>query len=393
MSADSHTNLSIKEKENAWLVSPLIDLLFVAGGAVWILFSLHSLLFKGTLTGGVAELFLTISATGAIIFAETHTIATMLTLYGNKATREKHSFHGIWLAAICLGLILLGLIEKDLAPIYLKLYLLFIPHHFMNQCYGVALLYCFKRGYKIAGSEKLALRFFTESVAWYAVLKQLTYPSWSGMSLLNTKIPFWGPLPEHLCLLSGNIMNLAAAILVSIIVWKSFRGKDFLPLPSQLTILTGTLAFTLGPSLIGIYWLYVSAFFHGTQYLIIATARHYNAVNADKKAMGAYPLTFKNPAIKFLALSQLISICVYLVIPNIALLAGLEELKLGVILFALVNLFHILTDSAIWKLRDPLVRSHLTPSEGARIVARKETTKSRLCTPTNYFYQLSAKPK
>ena len=351
---------------NPWILNPVLDTIFGFGGLVWLFFFFHYFFLKGE----GSETLLAVSAVGALIFAESHTASTILTVYRTRATRRLFHNYTFGLATIGIALILFGLVIPGSAPLYIKIYLLLVPHHFMNQSYGIALLYCMKRSCKLGQLERISIRFFTQSVAWYAIFKQLTYRQWSGNSLLNVEIPFWGPLPEVFCDTSEKVLLVSVLTLAGVVVWRSLRKTSEtvsdaysapIPIPAQLTLLTGALAFTMGPAATGIYWLYVSAFFHGTQYLMIAAAKYAresneNGVNHIAPGAG---ILLKGPALKFLALSLMLSLLFYHGIPGLVDNLGFTVLQCGAIMFAILNIFHIITDSAIWKLGDRKTREIL----------------------------------
>lgn len=351
---------------NPWILNPVADTLFGFGGIVWLFFGFHYFVLNGTLQGSYAEALLLISASGALIFAETHTITTILTVYKNKDSRSKFSLYTKWLALVCIVLAVGGTFISGSASVLIKIYLLMVPHHFMSQSYGIALLYCMKRGYKISKWDKLILLIFVQSTAWYAVIRELTYRDWSGETFLLTKVPFWGPLPPLFCSLSEVILYASCASLIILIIYNALKHDKIFPIPAQLTLLTGATAFTLGPYATGIYWLYVSAFFHGTQYLMIVTAKHIKESNKDKtipaKEMTSHFL--KGPALQFLGLALLVSLSIYILLPKLPHLlnfhfVGIKQFEFAAIIFATMNFFHIITDGAIWKLKDQKTRASL----------------------------------
>jgi len=182
------------------------------------------------------------------------------------------------------------------------------------------------------------------------------------------EIPFWGPLPEVFCDTSEKVLLVSVLTLAGVVVFRSLdKSSDQndnsapIPIPAQLTLLTGALAFTMGPAATGIYWLYVSAFFHGTQYLMIAAAKYARESNKDgvEQSTPGASILLKGPALKFLALSFLLSLLFYHGIPGLVDNLGFTVLQTGAIIFAILSTFHIITDSAIWKLGDRKTREIL----------------------------------
>ncbi|HMO22612.1 MAG TPA: hypothetical protein PKC98_16765, partial [Candidatus Melainabacteria bacterium] len=55
---------------NPWILNPVLDTVFGFGGLVWIFFFFHYFFLKGE----GSETLLSVSAVGALVFAESHTV-------------------------------------------------------------------------------------------------------------------------------------------------------------------------------------------------------------------------------------------------------------------------------------------------------------------------------
>lgn len=351
--------VSAADRPYPWILHPVLDLVFGCGGIVWLLFAVHTLLIaQGAV---IPQALVSLSAIGVLIFSETHTASTFLVVYRNADVRSKFSLYTRWLALACVVLALLGITVPGVTPILVKIYLLMVPHHFIAQTFGIAMLYCIKRGYKISCWEREVLMLFLRSVTWFAVLRQLTYKEWSGKDFLSVPIPFWGPLPEWICNAAEYSMLFSAVLLCVMVLWRTLRTGEMLPVPAQLTILTGVSAFVLGPIATGFFWLYVSAYFHGAQYLMIVTAQRIKEHGLPEgmptsKIAGQL---FRGPALRFLGLTGLVSFGIYNLIPQALQYSGIQIMTSAAVIFTTVNFFHIITDGAIWKLKDKKVREQL----------------------------------
>lgn len=342
-----------------WILHPVLDMVFGCGGLVWLLFAIHSVMIaQGS---AIPQALVSLSAIGVLIFSETHTASTFLVVYRSEDVRSKFSLYTRWLALALLALALAGITVPGVTPILVKIYLLMVPHHFIAQTFGIAMLYCMKRGYKVGHWEKQVLMFFLRSVTWFAVLRQLTYKEWSGNNFLMVPIPFWGPLPEWICTAAEYSMMFSAVLLCMMVLWRTLRTGEMLPVPAQLTILTGVSAFVLGPVATGFFWLYVSAYFHGAQYLMVVTAQRIKEHGLPEgmptsKIAGQL---FRGPAMRFLGLTAVLSFGIYSFMPQILRFSGVEFMTSAAVIFTTVNFFHIITDGAIWKLRDSKTREQL----------------------------------
>lgn len=342
-----------------WILHPVLDLAFGCGGLVWMLFAVYSFFIaRGTI---VPQVLISLSAIGVLVFSETHTASTFLVVYRNSDVRSKFSLYTRWLALACLALALVGITVPGVTPILVKIYLLMVPHHFVAQTFGIAMLYCMKRGYKVGRMERHVMMFFLRSVTWFAVLRQLTYKEWSGSNFLMVPIPFWGPLPEWICTAAEYSMMYSAVLLCGMVLWRTLKTGEMLPVPAQLTILTGVSAFVLGPVATGFFWLYVSAYFHGAQYLMVVTAQRIkeHGLPEGMPTSKIAAQLFRGPALRFLGLTAMLSFGIYNFVPQILKYSGIEFMTSAAVIFTTVNFFHIITDGAIWKLRDSKTREQL----------------------------------
>ncbi len=350
---------SVEAKPYPWILHPLLDLVLGCGGIVWLLFGIHLFLLPGN-SADLAQLA-AISATGVIIFAEAHTAATFAVVYRNEEVCSRYRFYTGWLAQICFALAVAGIILPSLTPILVKIYLLMVPHHFLAQAFGVAMLYCMKRGYKVGRWERTALLYFVRSVTVYATIRQLTYREWSGDSFLGVEIPFWKVIPDFVTTASEHFMFFSAIILCGLVVVRSFRTGEIMPFPAQLVLITCVSAFVMGPQATGIFWLYVSAFFHGAQYLMIVIAQRIKDAGMPE-GMSTHHIArrlLSLAALRFVSLIALITFILYNAVPFALQHVGVASVGAAAAIFTTVNFFHIITDGALWKLRDPKLREQL----------------------------------
>jgi hypothetical protein len=346
-------------KPYPWILHPVLDLAFGCGGIVWLLYAIHSFIISQGAV--IPELLVSVSAIGILVFSETHTASTFLVVYRNADVRSKFALCTRWLALACVLLAIAGMTVPELTPILVKIYLLMVPHHFIAQTFGIAMLYCMKRGYKVGIWERQAISFFLGSVTWYAVLRQLTYKEWSGETFLMVQIPFWLQLPPEMCTAAEYSMLYSAIILCCMVMYRTIKTGEMLPIPAQLTILTGVSAFVLGPIATGFFWLYVSAYYHGAQYLMVVTAQRIkeSGLPEGMPTSKIASQLFRGPALRFLALAGLLSVSIYTLMPMSLSYVGIQALASAAVIFTTVNFFHIITDGAIWKLRDSKVRAQL----------------------------------
>lgn len=361
-----------------WILNPVADILMCCGGVVWMLFAYHYVGLSGS-DHGIAAGLITASAIGALFLSEGHTAATLVRAYGKEELREGLYLFTYAFPLLFAALAFMGTVVPGVAPVLVKLYLLIVPQHFMAQSYGIARLYCAKRKYTLGRYEMFALQVVTWMTIAFATLRQLTYKDWSGTTFLGQEVPMWGPLPEAFCISSQLVLMLAVVAFLFIQANRASREQRFMPLPALLTMATGVAAFTMGQAATGIYWLYVSAFFHATQYLAIVITTHLKETRA-KESPRSTPMTVvtalykkpnsptiqqrlenfvTSPLFKFCGLILLVSVFLYLGTPRILAEFGFNYSLAAAAIFSCINLHHAMIDSVMWKLRKKEVREAL----------------------------------
>jgi hypothetical protein len=344
-----------------WILHPAIDLMMCCGGLVWLLFAFHNFLVLPLHNEKLTALMslLVIIATHAL--SETHTSATLFRAYATTETRKRYSLYTKWAALACAALALAGLFIKGFTPVMAKVYMLWVVQHFTAQTYGLCLLYCYKNNYKLGDRDKLVLSGLLNLTAAYAIIRQLTYKEWNGNGFLAQTIPFWGPLPEWICTASMYSVVLAAAAFVAITAIKFAKERQILPLPAAFMLLTGVSIFVVGRDIAGVLWLYVPAFFHGAQYVVVTCAHHLKEKGLPEGTAPSemWRLLSSPTALKYLGSLLGAAVIIYIGVPRLLQDCGFDYTLTFATIFCAVNLHHFLTDQAIWKLRDPKLRKAL----------------------------------
>jgi hypothetical protein len=345
-------------KPYAWILHPAIDLFFVCGGIAWLLFALHYFVLGPNSGSSTVQTFVVIAALGTLLFSETHTVATLVRAYDKDSIREKFSLYTHWAAIICASLTLAGLFCKPLLPIFAKIYLLIVSQHFTAQTYGLVLLYCYKRQYPLSIWEKRLMSLLMQATMWFAVLRQCTYREWSGDIFLGQTLPFWGPLPEWIFLLAQAVLVAAGVAVAFMVLVKAIAEKQYLPLPSAMLLLSGVLIFVFGKQATGILWLYVPAFFHGSQYIVVSTSYYLKEQGLPENVPTSKiaSLLGQKRALRYLGFLILAGTFVYIGLPRILEQFGFNYQVAFAAIFTTVNFHHVLIDRVIWKMRDADVR-------------------------------------
>lgn len=336
-----------------WFVNAPCDYMLVCGGIAWLLFGIHFFILGGTGSGTMAGTLITASALGSLFLSEGHTAATLVRTYSKPELQKQFPLQTKWLPLSLIVMAAIGAAIPTFAHVLVKLYLLTVAHHVMAQAYGIARLYCIRHDYQLDKFQLLTLRMVIHGTVAFATLRQLTYKDWSGTTILGLEIPFWGPLPEPCFQFSQGYLLLSVLLFVGSIMKEAYVSGRTFPLPALITVGTGIAAFTMGQSATGIYWLYVSAFFHATQYLMVVIYSHWNENGLKNEALSKKlaTLTSNSSTSRMLGTVLLVSVFMYIGIPRILQHFGCDFTVTAASIFACINLHHVVMDRVLWRLR------------------------------------------
>lgn len=352
---DGSTNRPESTSTSKWILNPVLDYLLACGGLAWLLFGLHYFVLAGSTHGLAAQSLLTISSLGALLLGESHTAATLVHTYRSPELRNKFAFYTKLLPIFFFAIAAAGSFIPGVAAVLVKLYLLIVPHHFMAQSYGIARVYCVKHNYRLQDDERRALILLTWSTTIFAMVRQLTAFE-VPQPFLSQAIPQWAILPMPVFELARITLLGSIVMFVAVISLSAVREKRIFPLPALLTMATGITAFSLINSAHGIYWLYVSAFFHATQYFLTVLASHWNKQKIVSCQSRIKSLLTNSATTRMLGLTLLVSVFFYIGIPRILEAMGCNFLLVMASVFTVLNFHHTAVDGVIWKLRRKEVR-------------------------------------
>ena len=338
-----------------WILNPFLDYMLACGGLAWMLFGLHFFVLAGSTAGPAAQTLLTISSLGALLLGESHTAATLVHTYRSVELRNRFALYTKILPFFFLAIAAAGSFVPGVAAILVKLYLLIVPHHFMAQSYGIARVYCVKQNYRLQDDERRALLLLTWSTTIFAMVRQLTAFE-TPHPFLSQAVPQWAILPLPVFDLVRVVLVASIVMFISVIALRAVKEKRMFPLPALLTMATGITAFSLINAAHGIYWLYVSAFFHATQYFLTVLASHWNEHKIVSCEARIRSLFTNSATTRMLGLTLLLSVFLYIGVPRILESMGCNFLLVMASIFTVLNFHHTAVDGVIWKLRKKEVR-------------------------------------
>jgi hypothetical protein len=326
---------------NIWIISPVIDSLFICGGLVWLLYGLH--LFALTQTNHSQQLALlaAVSNLGFLFISETHTVSTIFVLdkkSGGVNTRN------MLIAAFLLAVGTLCFFVAALPAVLLKLYLLWVPQHFLAQTRGIFLLYCLKANVAITPTKRFWLLTTTRLTMLYWMAVLLTDYKQGPSEFLMIRLPDWGLLPTWVATTLMLLSFLSILVFTLSFLPSAHNGikTKLPPIHALAMLITSLLLFLLPRERLDDIWLYAPAYFHGSQYLCLVYAR----IRESKPfiAFTMVPLALLCAVAVFAGLPMLIS---SFSVPLVTALA---------VVFCCIQFQHFITDAEIWKLNRKPVR-------------------------------------
>lgn len=348
-------------KPYGWILHPAIDMLLCCGGLVWAVFAVHYFLIAPTKNVALTQMMVVFGIILTHCFSETHTVATLVRAYRTPETRRQYSKYTHWAALGFAALGMTALFVKGMTPYLAKIYLIWVVQHFTAQTYGMVLLYCFKNNYKLKDLEKRVIWLLMNATAAFAIVRQLTFHEWSANGFLALEIPRIPQLPPWVFTCATISLEISVLALVVMVTRKLIVERQLMPLPAMLMLATGVLIFTVGKEASGFLWLYVPALFHGSQYVVIAGA-HYLKEHKQADGLPArdlFKLLQQSSGMRYMGFLLLGAIFLYVGLPRLLQEFGFDYTLCFATVFCVINLHHFLTDSAIWKLRDPKLRKAL----------------------------------
>ena len=354
--------LTVQPVRSPWIVGPVFDLLFVAGGIPIVLIAANVFSFGWRIPDPAESdhpgLLLGLVFLGQHLFADSHNIATYLRIWGSEEDQKRFHFHRTWLPAMLFPLFVVGLFSSAVTGTCVYIFLMAVFWHYAAQCYGVALIYCYKRDYILSPFEKRIMKLCVTSLSAFAILRMASFRNYSPAAWFGVPLPFWGPLPPILFHTAAMIFSLSICIFSYLIFAKLFRERKVFPIPS-LMVLLSVVALGLsegGPN--ALLWFYVPAFFHGTQYLAISLS-YAMKERGETETISLKKLFGSRLAARLFVMSVVIGTFLYIAIPHMFEQFGFDYSMVAGLVLAVVNFHHFVTDAAIWKLRDPRCRKIL----------------------------------
>lgn len=348
-----------------WILHPVIDLLFCCGGLLWILAGVHSVFHwdqlsandgAGLLSGSLITLF------GTLALSDTHNAATLVRIYGSPGIGKTQPLLGPWGLAAFLVLAAASMFLHPILVLMAKIYLILIAQHVTAQAYGITLIYCAKRKYTMTAIERTLLKFVLQSAMFVAIVRQFVHSNSDKSNFLGLQMPVWDPLPTWVNSLAVSVLIVTSVLFASMVARKGIVEKQLIPFPALMLMTTCVVIFSFGRDVLGPLLLYMPAFFHASQYLVVTTSYHLKeqGLPDDFKPSKIASLLLTHKNLEYWGILLFLGIAIYGIIPCLFTKCSIPYATAFAAIFCAVNLHHFLADNAIWRMKDPKVRQLLT---------------------------------
>jgi hypothetical protein len=344
-----------------WILSPVLDYLFCCGGMMWLLFIIEKLGVDPSNTKSSASVLLAaVIGLGSVLITEAHGPATLVRAFASRTTPQSVKVATIVWAVILFVVAAMAVHNIALAQIFTKVTLVWLIQHYTAQTYGVIIIYCMKRDYKLSNAERISLQWLLRSLMLFVIVRMFTYYEYGHLdNFLGLRIPFYGPLPLW-CLLSMQFLfTVSIIVFLCHMVAHYIRDKQFLPMPALVSIISVAMV-TL--SLRNAFFALGVTFYHASQYLAV-TYSYYLKEKAEEKGRpvhGNILREFITPA-SLIYLIVISSTGFFFIncLPQGLIKGGLPETTILCILYSYLNCHHFFTDSILWRIRNPKVKELL----------------------------------
>ncbi|MCB0393001.1 MAG: hypothetical protein KDD25_00495 [Bdellovibrionales bacterium] len=335
-----------------------VDFLFIGGLSILVLGVLS--LFIGMDRSENVTLF---AAAMTWFINDPHFSATNYRLYGNKGNTKQFPITSYVIPV----LILLGVVASlanpsEVAPYFVKLFVIWSPYHFSGQSMGITMVYFHRAGLRLSKWERFALSTFIFSSFTSVVL---FYESGHSLNTQHFGIPYESfGVPMWSVQVSRAIMSLAAIAFSGLMIRKSFKEKVkipfivFLPAITHFVWYVGGFNFRSFDELVPL--------FHSVQYMFIALTVQLKSVADAKRETRITKSQFLGRSLKWWAINIAGGFLLFRFLPDLAERFPAISQSIGSPIFiagvfsAAVQLHHFFVDGVIWKLKSTKNQNPLT---------------------------------
>ena len=349
----SETRLSTAATGRYFVNAP-VDALLI-GGASILLYALFRLRPEMASSPAVASL----AATLVWVCNYPHFASTNYRLYHSRSSIAQYPLTSFVTPIVVIAAVVGCYVSpENVAPMFIKLYLLWSPYHFSGQTLGITLVYARRSGFIIDGWLRRSLTafiFLTFLVqnAWAEVGRHVN--PFYGVQYPTLGVPVW--FPQTLT----KLMWIALATTIALLIWKIVSGGPRIPLIVLLPALTQYVWFVATPA--G-QFAYMVPFFHSLQYLLIAWNVQLKVGLGERKREPSVRFVWTESS-RWMAINIAGGYVLFWALPRLGSHFGQPLVFSTAVMLAAIQIHHFFVDGVIWRLHNPAARSPLSSSLSA----------------------------
>ncbi len=295
-----------------------------------------------------------------------HFMATNFRLYHSKENILQYPITALVIPWVILLFTFSALSSPDfVAPLYIKILLIWSPYHFSGQTIGICLLYARRAGFPVGRLERFTLSNFIYGTFLMSAARaevalsasELVATNYFGIRQIRIGLP---PIIWQVLAVWMALNGIAFLCLITVNCWQNNRK---LPPIVFFPALTQFVWFVLGPG-VNTFYQFVP-FFHSLQYMLIAWAMQLKE-KMDLKKIEPSRSYVAWESIRWFVITTIAGGVFFYAIPKGAHLflangsgtGPSYDFVYGVIIAA-IQIHHFFVDGVIWKLKQKTVNSPL----------------------------------
>jgi hypothetical protein len=286
-----------------------------------------------------------------------HFSATSLRLYGSRRNIAQYPATATLAPLVAAGGVAGSLLSPlTVAPLFIKVFMLWSFYHFSGQTVGIAMIYARRFGFHLGRWERSALYgfVFLTAISWAAASDGSPGGThYFGVRLTHFGLPPWAPLVLRLAMVGFGVLALL------LVAQSSVRQRRLPPAMMLLPAVTQFIWFGPGPEVPAFYE-FVQAL-HSVQYLLIAWSVHLHETAAGNELIPGWRQVLWQSG-RWGAINLFVGAALFWFLPRALGRLGADPvLAIGVV-SAGVQVHHFFVDGVIWKLKNRTTSSPLMMS-------------------------------
>jgi hypothetical protein len=359
--SESSARDAVLPSSNRYFVNAPVDALFIGGASVVLYVALQvapSLASSASL-GSLA-------ATLVWICNYPHFASSSFRLYHSRSSSRQYPFTAWLIPTVMLaGVVGCFLSPAAIAPLFVKLYLLWSPYHFSGQTIGITMIYARRSGYRIDGWGRKALSCFVFSTfAVQSAWAELAIRTHDVRSITGGRQSYFGVHFGVLGVPSWVPQALTVLLWASLVVFGLYM---LLQLQRDRRLIPWIVALPAASQFIWFYapevgeYAALVPFFHSLQYLLIAWGVQLSVglTERQRQPSGRYVVS---ESVRWAAINVAAGVALFWGLPRLGSHLGRSLQFSNAVLLSAIQIHHFFVDGVIWRLREPSVRSPLSTS-------------------------------